>query len=223
MLTAIAESVPLAVGVALSPIPIAAVLVALLTPRAASTGPSFFTGWILGIGTVGLVVFFAPGLETARGEPTRLEGVLGMALGVALVALAVRQWRRRPRPGRPVEVPELLARLDDMGPGRALAAGFLLSALNPKNLGLTAAGVAVIDASMLGPRDQAICFGVFALVASASIAVPILGFLVARERAGVLFARWKDWLIDHNATVMAVLLLVFGALIGARGIVIAAG
>jgi hypothetical protein len=222
VLTAIAESVPLAVGVALSPVPIAVVLVALLTPRARVTAPSFLLGWILGIGMIGLIVFFLPGLETAPGEPTRLSGILASVLGAALVALSVRQWRKRPVAGRPVEAPAIIARLGECGAGKALSVGFLLSALNPKNMGFTAAGVAAIDGAMMGPANQMVTFAVFTAVASASIALPIFGFFASRGRAEVLFARWKDWLIAHNATVMAVLLVVFGLLILGRGIVIVA-
>jgi len=211
------------VGVALSPVPVAAVLIILSTPRARLAAPSFLAGWILGIGAIGLAVFFTPGLETARGEPTRLAGFLASALGAMLLVLSIRQWRSRPAHGRAVEAPELLSRLDEMHAGRVAFVGFLLSALNPKNLGFTAAGVAAIDESMLGPADQTLVFLVFVLVASASIAMPILGFLAFGERAEVRFALWKDWLIANNAAVMAVLLLVFGVLILGRGIAIVVG
>jgi len=218
---AIAESLPIAVGVALSPLPVAALLIMLLTPRAKRNGPAFLAGWILGIGSVGLIVFLAPGIETSRGEPTRLAGLVGLLIGAALIALSVQQWRKRPAPDQPIEVPEMLGRLDQMGVAKAVLAGFLLSALNPKNLGLTAAGVATIDASMLGPADQAIVFALFTVVASAAILLPMAGFLVYQRRAEVLFARWKDWLIVNNSSVLAVLLLVFGVVILGRGIAIA--
>jgi len=111
LLTAIAESIPMAMGVALSPLPVAAVRIVLSTPRARSNGPAFVAGWIVGITAIGGVVVLAPGL----GKPTRLAGVVQLALGAAPVALSVRQWRNRPPPGRPVELPATLTRLDDMG------------------------------------------------------------------------------------------------------------
>jgi len=104
---------------------------------------------------------------------------------------------------------------------RVVLTGFLLFALNPKNLGLTAAGVATIDTSMLGPADQAVAFSFFIVVASATIFVPMAGFFTCRRRAEVLFARWKDWLLVNNSSVLAVLLFVFGILILGRGIAIA--
>ena len=58
--TAIGDVLPLAIGVAISPIPIIATILMLLTPRAGSTATAFLAGWILGI-AVGYVVFVAIG------------------------------------------------------------------------------------------------------------------------------------------------------------------
>jgi hypothetical protein len=47
---AIGQSLPLAIGVALSPIPIIAVVLMLTTPRARADGPAFVLGWLVGLG-----------------------------------------------------------------------------------------------------------------------------------------------------------------------------
>ena len=47
---AIGQSLPLAIGVALSPIPIIAVVLMLTTPRARANGPAFVLGWLVGLG-----------------------------------------------------------------------------------------------------------------------------------------------------------------------------
>jgi Sap, sulfolipid-1-addressing protein len=44
---AVGQSLPLAVGVALSPVPIIAVVLMLTTPRARANGPAFVVGWLL--------------------------------------------------------------------------------------------------------------------------------------------------------------------------------
>jgi hypothetical protein len=58
---AIGQSLPLAVGVALSPVPIIAVVLMLTTPRARTNGPAFVLGWLLGLGVVGAVVLALAG------------------------------------------------------------------------------------------------------------------------------------------------------------------
>jgi Sap, sulfolipid-1-addressing protein len=47
---AIGQSLPLAIGVALSPVPIIAVVLMLTTPRARANGPAFVLGWLVGLG-----------------------------------------------------------------------------------------------------------------------------------------------------------------------------
>ncbi len=46
---AIGQSLPLAIGVALSPMSIIAVVLLLTTPRARANGPAFVLGWLLGL------------------------------------------------------------------------------------------------------------------------------------------------------------------------------
>ena len=53
---ALGEVLPSAVGVALSPVPIIAVILMLGTPRARSNGPAFAVGWVLGLVAVSLLV-----------------------------------------------------------------------------------------------------------------------------------------------------------------------
>lgn len=215
---AISSSLPMSVGVALSPIPVAAILIILMSARARTNAPAFLLGWMAGILTIGLVVSLMPGLLTARGEPTQLSGLTRVALGIALLLLAVRQWRQRPEPDAAVDVPPLLARLDSIGVMQSSITGFLLSAIHPKNLILDAAGAAAIDASMLDSATQYTALVIFTLIASVGIIIPIAAYFIAKRRIGTLLGRWKDWLIRNNIQVMIVLLLILGALLIARGL-----
>jgi hypothetical protein len=208
----------MSVGVALSPIPVAAILIILMSARARTNAPAFLLGWMAGILTIGLVVSLMPGLLTARGEPTQLSGLTRVALGIALLLLAVRQWRQRPEPDAAVDVPPLLARLDSIGIMQSSITGFLLSAIHPKNLILDAAGAAAIDASMLDSATQYTALVIFTLIASVGIIIPIAAYFIAKRRVGTLLGRWKDWLIRKNIQVMIVLLLILGALLIARGL-----
>ena len=217
LLEAIGNSLPMAVGIALSPLPVASVIILLMTPQARTNAPTFLVGWITGILAVGFVVFILPGIETTRGNPTPLSGLLRIILGIFLLALTWKQWKKRPRPNEPVTVPKLLARLDHIGTGHSLAMGFLFTAINPKNLVLTVAGAATIDSSMLAPKSQIIALFVFTTIASLSVALPLAAYYLARQSVEGTFARWKDWLIENNVTVLIVLLLVFGTLLIGRG------
>lgn len=208
----------MSIGVALSPLPVAAILIILMSARAGTNAPAFLLGWMAGILTIGFVVSLMPGLLTTRGEPTQLSGMTRVALGAALLLLAGRQWRLRPKPGAAVKVPRILTRLDSIGVMQSSITGFLLSAIHPKNLILNAAGAAAIDANMLDSGTQYIALVIFAFIASVGITMPIAAYFIARRVVGAMLGRCKDWLIRNNVQVMVVLLLILGALLIARGL-----
>jgi hypothetical protein len=218
---AIGKSLPMSIGVALSPIPVAAVMIMLMTNRARTNAPAFLCGWGLGILTVGLVVFLLPGVSAASTDPTSLSGLIRIGFGIALLLLSLRQWRQRPAPGAPV-VPRLLTSLDKIGVVHAAATGFLLSGINPKNLLLNAAGAATIDQAHLVPGDQLIALLVFATIASLTVVVPVAVYFLFRRRAEATLGQWKDWLIRNNATLVVAVLFVFGALLIGEGVMVLA-
>ncbi len=210
MVDVLGETFSFAIGVAVSPVPIAAAIVMLFTPKAKTNAPVFLVGWIIGLLLVGFVVLLVPGLEASNGEPSTTTGVVKGVLGVLLLAAGWAAWRKRPGPAETAEAPKWMAAIDSFGIGKSLGMGFLLSALNPKNLLLVAAAAATIAAAGLSGGDQTVALLVFTLIAASTVAVPVIGYLIVGERADESFANAKDWLIQNNSVVMAVLLLVFG-------------
>ena len=53
---AIGQMLPFAFGVALSPMPIVAIVLMLITPKATSNGLSFLAGWVVGVAAAGAIV-----------------------------------------------------------------------------------------------------------------------------------------------------------------------
>jgi len=206
----IAEILSFAVGVAVSPVPIAAVIVMLFTPKAKTNAPSFLIGWVVGLLLVGFVVLLIPGLEANGGEPTTTSGVVKGVLGLLLLVAGWGAWRKRPGPDEVAQAPKWIDTIDDFGLGKSFGIGFLLSAVNPKNLLLVAAAAATIAASGLSSSEETATLLVFTLIAASTVAVPVIGYLIVGERADEAFANAKDWLIQNNSVVMSVLLLVFG-------------
>ena len=65
---AIGGSLPLAAGIAISPIPIIAVVLMLTSRKARANGPAFVLGWLLGLGIVGVIVLSLAGSAGAGEE-----------------------------------------------------------------------------------------------------------------------------------------------------------
>ncbi len=210
---AIGQELALAVAVAVSPIPIIGVVVMLATPRARPNGPAFIVGWVVGLAVVGAIVLVASGGAGAGdgGAPAEWVDVLKLALGLVAILLAVRQWRRRPRPGGDPELPAWMERADELTAGRAAGLGALLSAVNPKNLLLTVAAAATIAETGASTGAQVGALAVFVAVATIGPGLPVALYLAGGERSRAIRDRLRSSMSAHNAAIMAVLLLVIGA------------
>jgi threonine/homoserine/homoserine lactone efflux protein len=208
---AIGQVLSLAVGVAISPVPIIAVVLMLVTPRARSDGPAFVVGWLLGLSIVGTIVLLAaPDATNDSGGPATWVSTLKLVLGVLLVLLALKQWRGRPHAGEEPPTPKWMGAIDAFTAPKALGAGAVLSGANPKNLLLAVGAAAAIVQTGISGGEQAVAYAVFAVLATVGVAVPVVIYFALGDRAGAILNRLKTWLAKNNAAIMAVLLLVIG-------------
>ena len=118
----IGDLLPLAVGVAISPIPIIAVILMLLAPRAGAASMGFTLGWTIGIVAVtGVVTVLAAGADvgTGSGGGSETGDWIKLGLGVLLLLVAARQWRSRPAAGETARAAAMdeCDRPDDPGQG----------------------------------------------------------------------------------------------------------
>lgn len=216
----IGDILPLALGVAISPIPIIAAIVMLLSPKARATSLGFLTGWLLGI--IAAVVVFTllssvlP--EDGADQSKPVAGTIKIVLGVLLLLLAVRQWRSRPKGDAEPALPKWMAAIDTMTAVRALVLGFLLSGLNPKNLLMGAAAGVAIGSESLSGAEIVTAIAVFTLIAVSSVAIPVIAYLAASSKMAAPLESLRKWLVHNNATIMSVLLLVIGVVVIGKGI-----
>ncbi|WP_454042093.1 GAP family protein [Cellulosimicrobium sp. Marseille-Q8652] len=210
---AIGQSLPVAVGVMISPLPIVAVVLMLTSGKARANAFAFLLGWFVAVGAVALVVALLAGSGTpATAGPADWVGWLKIVLGVLLLLVAVRQWRGRPRGDVEPPAPRWMAAIDSFTPVKALGLAVLLGAVNPKNLLLAVSGGVAIGSAAGGDVAVSVTAAVvFAVVASLGVATPVVIYVSMGERAAALLDGLKTWLIHNNAVVMALLLLVIGA------------
>ena len=216
----VGDLLPLAVGIAISPVPIIAVILMLLSRKATATGTGFLLGWVAGVVVVTAVVLALVGQagDSSGGEPSTLSSVLKVVFGVLLLLMALRQWRSRPKAGEAGEMPRWMGAIESFTFGRALGLGFVLSGINPKNLLLCLGAGTTIGAAHLPAGQVVVAMAVFTVLASSTVAVPVVGYLAARDRMAAPLESLQGWLTQNNAGVMAVLLLVLGTALVGKGI-----
>ena len=216
----ISEVLPFAIGVAISPIPIIAVILMLFSNRAKVNGPVFLLGWVIGLSVVVAVVYGIAHAANAATDSTSSDTIswIKVGLGAVLLGAARRQYAKRPAPGAEPTMPKWLATVDHIKPGAAFVLGIVLSAVNPKNLILAAgaaAGVAQVNDSV---GDAVVALIVFVVIASLSVGGAVAYYLFGGQKAHAHLDDLKSWLTEHNAAVMSVLLLVIGVVLIAKGL-----
>ncbi|KQW04816.1 hypothetical protein ASC66_13950 [Leifsonia sp. Root4] len=216
----IGDILPLALGVAISPIPIIAAILMLLSPKARGTSVGFLIGWVLGI-VVAISVFTALSSVLPEKDPdasSPIAGWIKIALGALLLFMAVKQWRSRPATGEAAALPKWMSAIDTMTAGRGMILGFLLSAVNPKNLLMAAGAGVIVGDSELSGGEIVLAVGIFVLIAASTVAIPVIAYLLASSKMAAPLESLRVWLVQNNATVMAVLLLVIGVVMIGKGI-----
>jgi Sap, sulfolipid-1-addressing protein len=210
---AIGGSLALAIGIALSPVPIIAVVLMLTTPRARVNGPAFVLGWLLGLGVIGAIVLAVAGPANASssGAPATWVSWLKIILGAGLLLIAVRQFRGRPHGEDQAPMPKWMGAIENFKPAAALGTGALLAGANPKNLLLAVAGAAAIAQTGIAGAQQAIAYLIFAVIATIGVGAPVVIYFAMGERSQELLGKLKNWMGQHNAVIMSVLCLIIGA------------
>ncbi len=220
MAEGIAEVLTFAVGIAVSPLAVIAVILMLVSQRARTNGAVFLFGWMLTLGVVGSVVYALSHEAYEANAATVSDGIAWglVLLGTLLLVMALRSWLRRPTPGTVPELPKWLASIDELKTTRAFGLAVLFAGVKPKNLILTvgaAGGLARLD---LSASEAVVALAAFLVLASLSVALPVIAYLAGGRSANDVLESVKSWLIEHHAAMMTTLLLVFGVYLIADGV-----
>lgn len=209
----IGEVLPEAVGVAISPIPIIAVVLLLASAKGKANALPFLLGWLIGLGLVGVIVLLLadPAGASEDGGPATWLGWLILILGALSILLGIRQFMGRPRGAEEPPMPKWMEAMDNFKAGQSFGMGFVLAAINPKNLTLTLAAAATIAGAGLTGADPYIVLAVFVIIGTVGLAIPIGIYFFGGEHAAETLAELRHWLAVNNAAIMSVLFVVIGA------------
>ena len=202
----ILDLILIGVAIALDPLPLTAFLVVLPSERGVRKGAAFVFGWLVSLAIVVTVTVLATGNNPPQQNtaPSLAALAVKIAIGVVLVAIAVRHIRRRGRPKPPKKPPKWQAHVDSMSPWFAMA---LAPTLQPWAL-ISAGAATVVEAKLSGAQSYLVLTLYCLLASSTYLAMEIYAvFRPAKSQAFLTgFRAWIDGHTDQ-AIVLGSLLL----------------
>jgi hypothetical protein len=183
-------------------------LLLLSTTKARVNALAFLVGWGLSL-TVVFIASYALGTtqDSPRDSHTAVE-FAEVLLGIVLIAVAARQWRRKDTPGEKKAVggaDRFTARLKGLKPWEAVVVGIL-----KQPWAITAAAALVVVDHHTDLRLTVIAFACFTVVSTATVALIFLYYARSPEEARAGLAVLQDRFITAGPAVFAVVALLVG-------------
>ena len=182
-------------AIALAPLSLGAFLIVLPSKRGVRKGAAFALGWLASLAIVVTVTVLAAGNNPPKPKtaPSLADLAVKIAIGVSLVAIAVRQRRRMERPKKPKKPPKWQAHVDNMSPWFAMGLAVMLQPWL-----LISAGAATVMEAKLSSAESYLALFLFCVLASASyLAMEIYaGLRPAKSQA--FLTRLRTWIDTHT-------------------------
>jgi len=213
MSEAVGEVLAFGIGVALSPAAVIAAVLLVIGPDGRASAGLFVVTWALSLAVVGATaLLLADGAGASdAGGPADWVVVVQVVLALLLVVLAVSQWRGRLRDGVASEMPLWMRKVDGLTARQAVGMAIFLASGKPKNLLLTIGAAVAIAELGASAGAQAGALAVFVLLGTLAPAAPLAMSLLLRNRSAAVLGGLREWMVRENATIVAVLCLVFAA------------
>ncbi len=194
-------------AISLDPLPLAAYFVILPSTGGVRKGAAFIFGWLVSLAIVVTVTVLITGDEPPKPQtaPSLAALAAKIAIGVALVGIAVRQRRRMGRPKKPKKPPKWQASVDRMSPWYAMGIAPLL-----QPWGLIAAGAATVVELHVSNFASGLLLFLFCVLATSSYLFLEVYAGFWPEKSNALLARYRVWMDSHTDQVIIVGCLILG-------------
>jgi hypothetical protein len=199
-----------ALAIAVNPVPIIACVTLLSTPHGKRNALYFIVTVVILMLAIGSAVIFVVGQSSSSSTSTGGAAVT-TAFGLIFLAVAVQQWRTKPVEGKD---PGWMKALDKAG----LVAGVVLG-VSLTNYALLTSGMQKIVTSGLSSSVQTSALVFFTLIATSTIILPLIVYLVRPVWAKRVLGRFRDWLMQHNRVILIIVFGLMGTLFTVQGVI----
>lgn len=167
---------------------------------------------------VGVLVWGVNSAKNTPSEPGATTSYFLIGLGIALLAFAFRNWRKKPdatQQGQPSRFTKLV---DGITPLKAFGLAVFAATVNFKNLAIFLSAVSVLLLSDLLLITKLTLLIPLVIVFCTSVLVPIGIYLLFPDRASDYLTRIKETISRHSRALGIALMLILGSLFLYRGI-----
>jgi hypothetical protein len=205
----------------LSPSTIIVFILLLATTRARVNAAAFLIGWSISLIVVFAFAYFAGGADSLRqGSGRTAVQIVEILLGLGLVGLGARQWRRRgqPRPSTKGFVTTFTAHLNDLSPIEATAVGVLEQPWT-----LTAAAAVIVVRHHSAVIVTVAAFLLFTLASTATVGLTYLYYARRPGEAEAHLSALRARLVAAGPALFAAVSVAVGIYLVADGVTGLAG
>jgi Sap, sulfolipid-1-addressing protein len=194
-------------AITLDPLPLTSFFVLLPSKRGVVKGAAFIGGWLVSLAIVVTVTLVATGNQPPKSNtaPSLAALAVKIALGVVLVGIAVRQWRRMGQPKKPKKTPKWQAGVDNMSPAFAMGLAPLV-----QPWGLIAAGAATVTQAKVSSFESVLALIFFCILGSASLLILEVLAVFRPEKSQAILTGVRTWMDTHTDQVIIIGSLVLG-------------
>lgn len=209
----IVHLVLLGLAIGLSPLPVLAQVLTMVETGRTGAAVGIAIGWFSALALIGLAaVVVGAQVDASSSGTSTATAIVDLALGAALLVLALRRWLRW-RTGDRGSLPGWIGRLASM----SVPVGIALGAFLPPYVVAVAAGNVIVRSGQ-GRTAAIVAVAVFAVLGSIGV-ILVPGLVIAQPaRAEVRLASWRGWLEANWQMVVTILFAVVGAYLLVKGI-----
>jgi threonine/homoserine/homoserine lactone efflux protein len=213
----VADLLLVGLGITLQPFPLTAFILILSSERGVMKGLAFILGWLacLVVVIAGVIVVTGGKPPAQNTAPSVAVDAIKLAVGVALILIGTRKWRRR---GRPTKPPAWMARLDSLSVWAAVGLAIFLQPWT-----LVAAGAATVSEAELSSAQSYLALMGFCLLATGSFLALELHAVFAPAAAKARLERMRRWLDSHRDQMIVVVALLLGFWLAGKSIYLLVG
>jgi hypothetical protein len=209
------DLVLIGLAIAIDPIPLTTFMVVLPSKRGVRKGAAFVSGWLVSLAIVVTATVLATGNNPPRPHtsPATTALAVRIAIGVVLIAAAIRTWRRMRRPKKPKKPPKWQEHVDHMSGWFALG---LAPVVQPWIL--IGAGAATVVEAKLSNWASDLTLAAYCVLASSSYLALETYAALRPAQSQAFLARFRTWLDTHTDQVIIAVSMLLGCWLIAKSI-----